>query len=85
MFGRESEDSRIKNSNRETTDLDNAAHRIGQVNTYVLQEHPNVNISKEGDIMKNCAGHCKESNTSTEQAHHQKKTTEKIPSTRKDN
>ena len=52
-----SEDSRIKNSNRETTDLDNAAHRIGQVSSYVPQEHLNVKIAKEGDIMKNCAGH----------------------------
>ena len=68
------DDRKIKDINKEITDVDIVAHQTGQDNTYARQKWQNAEIVKEEDTMKKCADLQKEFNTWKKQ-HQQKMTT----------
>ena len=69
------DDRKIKDTNNEITDVDNAAHQTGQDNIYARLKRQNAETVKEEDTMRKCPGPMKEFNTLKKQLHQQKKTT----------
>ena len=54
------DDRKIKDTNKEITDVENAAHQTGQDNICARRKWQNAETVKEEDIMKNCADPRKE-------------------------
>ena len=69
------DDRKIKDTNNEITDVDNAAHQTRQDNIYAQRKRQKAEIVKEGDTMRKCAVSRKKFNTLKKQLHQQKKTT----------
>ena len=69
------DDRKIKDTNKEITDADNAAHQTGQDNICARRKWQNAETVKEEEIMRKCADPRKESNTLKKQLDQQKKTT----------
>ena len=69
------DDGKIKDTNKEITDVDSAAHQTRQDNIYARRKWQNAETVKEEDIMRKCADPRKEFNTLKKQLHQQKKST----------